>query len=145
MDGTKFPEGLAFPAGMPHPLQMIHWNHSKSKNMKLPSIVYFHQSQNGDSVLDWLKVLRPRMPMRRFIYNWKNIGVDRMKKKWYDDNSLDPSRKVSYAKSRKYRGMFEVHSPDIHFGKGPFSTSRTCKRQTLFSSLSLYLSGIVGV
>ena len=27
-DGTRCPEGKAFPAGMPHPLQMLHWNHS---------------------------------------------------------------------------------------------------------------------
>ena len=27
-DGTTCPEGQAFPVGMPHPLQMLHGNHS---------------------------------------------------------------------------------------------------------------------
>ena len=27
-DGTRCPDGKAFPAGMPHPLQMLHGNHS---------------------------------------------------------------------------------------------------------------------
>ena len=34
-DGTRCPEGKAFPAGMPHPLQMLHGNHSLSVKVKL--------------------------------------------------------------------------------------------------------------
>ena len=34
-DGTRCPEGQAFPAGMPHPLQMLHGNRSQSVKVKL--------------------------------------------------------------------------------------------------------------
>ena len=34
-DGTRCQEGQAFPAGMPHPLQMLHGNHSLSVKVRL--------------------------------------------------------------------------------------------------------------